>query len=173
VLISYSNVGFVSAHFLLVSASFLLCVSPLFFLLKTSLFLSSSTKKEAQKHTTDYEKERENDRLLFIFFKQRRRVKTMKFSKFSFFAFLTMLFFHQARVNVVQAAPAMMFFSPPPVAQSSSCERRRRKSNGILIDAFEIIQGNRRQRRPLRRTSTKRANGFREAFGGRFVPVGE
>ena len=116
-LISYSNVGFVSAHFLLVSASFLLCVSPLFFLLKTSLFLSSSTKKEAQKHTTDYEKERENDRLLFIFFKQRRRVKTMKFSKFSFFAFLTMLFFHQARVNVVQAAPAMMFFSPPPTAR--------------------------------------------------------
>lgn len=36
----------------------------------------------------------------------------MKFSYFSFFAF-TMLFFHQARVNVVQAAPAMMFFSPP------------------------------------------------------------
>ena len=41
----------------------------------------------------------------------------MKFSKFSFFAFLTMLFFHQARVNVVQAAPAMMFFSPPPTAR--------------------------------------------------------
>ena len=42
----------------------------------------------------------------------------MKFSRFSFFAFAT-LFFHQAaRVDVVQAAPAMMFFSPPPVAQS-------------------------------------------------------
>jgi hypothetical protein len=40
----------------------------------------------------------------------------MKFSYFSFFAF-TMLFFHQARVNVVQAAPAMMFFSPPPIAR--------------------------------------------------------
>ena len=41
----------------------------------------------------------------------------MTFSKFSFFAFLTMLFFHQARVNVVQAAPAMMFFSPPPTGR--------------------------------------------------------
>ena len=40
----------------------------------------------------------------------------MKISHFSFFAF-TMLFFHQARVNVVQAAPAMMFFSPPPIAR--------------------------------------------------------
>ena len=42
----------------------------------------------------------------------------MKFSsRFSFFAF-AMLFFHQAaRVDVVQAAPAMMFFSPPPVAR--------------------------------------------------------
>ena len=42
----------------------------------------------------------------------------MKFSsRFSFFAFAT-LFFHQAaRVDVVQAAPAMMFFSPPPVAR--------------------------------------------------------
>ena len=67
-----------------------------------------------------------------------------------------------------------MFFSPPPAARRHLVRRRRRrKSNGILIDAFEIIQGNRRQRRPPRRTSTKRANGFREAFGGRFVPVGE
>ena len=42
----------------------------------------------------------------------------MKFSYLSFFAFFfTMLFFHQARVNVVQAAPAMMFFSPPPTGR--------------------------------------------------------
>ena len=41
----------------------------------------------------------------------------MKVSKFSFFAFLTTLFFHRARVDVVQAAPAMMFFSPPPVGR--------------------------------------------------------
>ena len=41
----------------------------------------------------------------------------MKVSKFSLFAFLTTLFFHRARVDVVQAAPAMMFFSPPPVGR--------------------------------------------------------
>jgi hypothetical protein len=42
----------------------------------------------------------------------------MKFSsRFSFFAFATLFFHRAARVDVVQAAPAMMFFSPPPVAQ--------------------------------------------------------
>ena len=41
----------------------------------------------------------------------------MKFSRFSFFAFATLFFHRAARVDVVQAAPAMMFFSPPPVAR--------------------------------------------------------
>ena len=108
VLIPYSNVGFVSAHFLLVSASFLLSVSPLFLLSKTSLFSSSSTKKEAQKHTTDYYSSHfERERPFIIHLLRTKRTKMMKFSHFSFFA--SMLFFHQARVNVVQAAPAMMF----------------------------------------------------------------
>ena len=115
-LIPYSNVGFVSAHFLLVSASFLLSVSPLFLLSKTSLFSSSSTKKEAQKHTTDYYSSHfERERPFIIHLLRTKRTKMMKFSHFSFFA--SMLFFHQARVNVVQAAPAMMFFSPPPTGR--------------------------------------------------------
>ena len=85
------------------------------------LFLSS-TQKEAQKHTTDssssYYYERERVPFSIHLLRTTKRTETMKFSsRFSFFAFAT-LFFHQAaRVDVVQAAPAMMFFSPPPVAR--------------------------------------------------------
>lgn len=54
----------------------------------------------------------------------------MKFSYFSFFAF-TMLFFHQARVNVVQAAPAMMFFSPPPIARHHLVKEEEEKATAF------------------------------------------
>lgn len=125
VLLPHSNVRFVSASFVLVRASFVL-LAPFSYASKNlSFFVSSSTQKEAQKHTTDtsssssYYDERERVPFRIHLLRTTKRTETMKFSsRFSFFAFATLFFHRAARVDVVQAAPAMMFFSPPPVAQS-------------------------------------------------------
>ena len=121
-LLPHSNVRFVSASFVLVKCFFRTPHS-LFVRFKKPLFLlSSSTQKEAQKHTTDssssyYYYERERVPFSIHLLRTTKRTETMKFSRFSFFAFATLFFHRAARVDVVQAAPAMMFFSPPPVAR--------------------------------------------------------
>ena len=146
---------------------------------KTSLFLSSSTKKR-HKNTRrtpasyyyDYERERVPFSIHLL--RTTKRTETMKFSCFSFFAFAT-LFFHQARVDVVQAAPAMMFFSPPPAGRRHHVRKEEEEEKATAFSSMPSKSSKETEDNValLRRTSTKRANGFREAFGGRFVPVGE
>ena len=121
VLLPHSNVrSVVSASFVLVKC---------FFRTPRSLFVRVRFKKplflcllQHKKHTTDssssyYYDERERVPFSIHLLRTTKRTETMKFSRFSFFAFATLFFHRAARVDVVQAAPAMMFFSPPPVAR--------------------------------------------------------
>ena len=125
VLLPYSNVRSVSASFVLVKCVFRTPRS-LFVRFKKPLFLClffNTKKRHKNTRRTPAPplllRERERVPFSIHLLRTTKRTETMKFSsRFSFFAFATLFFHRAARVDVVQAAPAMMFFSPPPVAQS-------------------------------------------------------
>jgi len=142
------------------------------------LLLGFETKKNLiYKNTRDYyydeyEREREND-LIYSSSSNKTNRDDEGLQVLFFCVFDDALLSPSARRCRPSGTGDDVFLSSSRWSSSSRQGRRRRQSDSILIIVFEIIRGNRRQRRLPRRTSTKRANGFGEAFGGRFVPVGE